>query len=259
MRQRLLLSLGVSAVAGALLIGSLGMSNTALGFSMMDGLNGSSGTPISMDRAQQSVQSFIDRTGNKDLKIDELMQFDRNFYALVKERSTGVGAFELLVNRRSGSVSFEPGPNMMWNTKYSIMGRMGMTGGAWMSGSSMGGFGFIGGSMGGSGTHASGTPGSGMGSGTTGSGMGSSGPTGVGSDGAMTVTSDRATQIAQAWLDRQGGGNSAGTADAFHGYYTFHFEKGGQIAGMLSVNGSSGQVWFHTWHGNFVQVRDLAA
>jgi hypothetical protein len=30
-------------------------------------------------------------------------------------------------------------------------------------------------------------------------------------------------------------------------------------AGMLSVNGSGGQVWFHTWHGRFIQGRDLGA
>lgn len=32
-----------------------------------------------MDKAQQSVQSLLDRTGNKDLRIDELIEFDRNF------------------------------------------------------------------------------------------------------------------------------------------------------------------------------------
>jgi len=48
-------------------------------------------------------------------------------------------------------------------------------------------------------------------------------------------------------------------ADAFHGYYTLHFQRAGQIAGMLSVNGSSGQVWFHSWHGGFIQSRDLGA
>ena len=49
-----------------------------------------------MDKAQQSVQSFLDRTGNKDLRIDELIEFDRNFYELIEEKSTGIGAVELL-------------------------------------------------------------------------------------------------------------------------------------------------------------------
>jgi hypothetical protein len=40
--------------------------------------------------------------------------------------------------------------------------------------------------------------------------------------------------------------------DAFYGYYTVHVRKADQLAGMLSVNGYTGQVWFHTWHGNFI-------
>ena len=28
--------------------------------------------------------------------------------------------------------------------------------------------------------------------------------------------------------------------------------------GMLSVNGYTGQVWYHTWHGPFVQLKDLS-
>jgi len=30
-------------------------------------------------------------------------------------------------------------------------------------------------------------------------------------------------------------------------------EQDGKVIGMLSVNGTSGQVWYHTWHGAFVQ------
>ena len=208
MRQRALLTLGVVGIAAAFLIGAVAMTTSAAGSSMM-GLFGALGGPtISMDKAQQSAQSFLDRTGNQDLRIDELMQFDQNFYVLIKEKSSGTGAFELLVNKSNGAVGFEPGPDMMWNTKYGMM-----RGGGMMR------FGA--------------------------------------STGAMTVSSDRATQIAQSWLNQQGGGNSAGTPDAFYGYYTFHFEKAGHIAGMLSINGSSGQVWFHSWHGRFIQVRDL--
>ena len=39
----------------------------------------------------------------------------------------------------------------------------------------------------------------------------------------------------------------------FYGYYTLDFEKDGRIAGMLSVNGYSGQVFLHTWHGTFIE------
>jgi hypothetical protein len=44
----------------------------------------------------------------------------------------------------------------------------------------------------------------------------------------------------------------ADEADAFYGYYTLHVLRDGKTIGMLSVNGFTGTVWYHTWHGNFV-------
>lgn len=32
---------------------------------------------------------------------------------------------------------------------------------------------------------------------------------------------------------------------------------GGGVA-IASINGSSGQVWFHSWHANFIQSRELS-
>ena len=43
-------------------------------------------------------------------------------------------------------------------------------------------------------------------------------------------------------------------ADPFYGYYTIHTFVDGEIEGMLSVHGTTGQVWYHTWHGVFVQM-----
>ena len=210
MRQRALLTTGLVAIAASLLIGVAGVASG--GAIVPRGwLGASSGSTISFDKAQSSVQSFLDRSGNQDLKIDELMEFQQNFYAVIKEKGTGIGAFELLVNKGSGAVAFEPGPDMMWNTKYGMMGRAGMMGGYVRSDS----------------------------------------------NGAMTVDAGSAQRIAQSWLDAKFPGDSAATPDAFYGYYTFHFEKNGQIAGMLSVNGYTGQVWYHTWHGAFVQARDF--
>jgi hypothetical protein len=41
--------------------------------------------------------------------------------------------------------------------------------------------------------------------------------------------------------------------DTFYGYYTFEvLNKDGRTAGMLSTNGYSGRVSYHTWHGKFV-------
>jgi hypothetical protein len=67
-----------------------------------------------------------------------------------------------------------------------------------------------------------------------------------------TVTADQAQQIAQQWLDQYQPASATEMPDAFYGYYTVHVRKADQITGMLSVNGYTGQVWFHTWHGNFI-------
>jgi hypothetical protein len=74
-------------------------------------------------------------------------------------------------------------------------------------------------------------------------------------EGDMPVTAQQAQQYAQAYLDDVLPGAQADSeAEAFYGYYTLHILRDGQIIGMLSVNGYSGQVWLHHWHGNFVTM-----
>ncbi len=41
------------------------------------------GQTISMDQAVRNVQRYVDRFGNSHLVIDELIAFQRNFYAIV--------------------------------------------------------------------------------------------------------------------------------------------------------------------------------
>lgn len=43
----------------------------------------------------------------------------------------------------------------------------------------------------------------------------------------------------------------------FPGYYTLHVEKDGEDYGMLSVHSATGEVWYHNWHGNLVEVKNL--
>ncbi len=82
---------------------------------------GVNATPITINQAKDAVQQYLTSTGNADLKLSEIIEFDNNFYAGVKEQSTGTHAFELLVNKYTGAVFPEMGPNMMWNTKYGYM------------------------------------------------------------------------------------------------------------------------------------------
>jgi hypothetical protein len=69
----------------------------------------------------------------------------------------------------------------------------------------------------------------------------------------MTVTTHKALQIGQAYRDQNLKGAKVEDAMQFYGYYTIDFTLNGKIAGMLSVNGQTGQVWYHSWHGTFIQ------
>ena len=166
--------------------------------------------PITIDQAAEAAQQYLKNYNNADLKLAEVMEFDNNFYAVVTEKSTGIGAFELLVNRYTGYVTPEHGPNMMWNSKYGPMagqgGMMGAMMGQWKQ-----------------------------------------------QTGPMAVTVEQARTAAQQWLDaNQPGAKLADDEMQFYGHYTMDFLKNGKPAGMLSVNGYTGQVWYHTWHGNFI-------
>jgi hypothetical protein len=161
------------------------------------------GQSLTIQQAKEAADRYLANLGDSNLKVAEVMEFSRNFYALVRESDTGTGAIELLIDKGSGAVGPEYGPNMMWNAKYG-MHRSGMMGG---------------------------TP-----------------------SGAMTITPAEARQIAQRWLDTYNPGSTPEQEiDVFYGYYTIHTLKDGKINGMLSINGSDGQVWDHTWHGDFVQ------
>jgi len=73
-----------------------------------------------------------------------------------------------------------------------------------------------------------------------------------------TLTLDEARAKAQAFVDEDlAGASLAEGGVSFYGYYTFDYLVDGKPAGMLSVNGLSGQVWPHTWHGTFVAEKEL--
>ncbi len=69
----------------------------------------------------------------------------------------------------------------------------------------------------------------------------------------MPVTEDQAKASAQQYLSQSYPGTTAGNATTFYGYYTFEVNNSGTGFGMISVDGYTGQVWYHTWHGSFVQ------
>jgi hypothetical protein len=175
-------------------------------------------TPITIQQATQAAETYVTAFNNPDLKIAQIEEYANNYYVQVHENSTGNGSFELLVDKYTGNVYPEMGPNMMWNTKYTTnTGMMGIFNG--MRG--MMGF-----------QRTTNTP--------------------------MTVTVQQATTSAQQYLNANIAGTTVGDVTIFHGYYTVEVLSGGQPYGMLSVNGYSGQVWYHTWHGAFVQEQTVS-
>jgi hypothetical protein len=72
------------------------------------------------------------------------------------------------------------------------------------------------------------------------------------------ITMTDAAAKAQAALDAQGSGAVVmPDGKDFYGYYSFDYEVNGTVAGMLSVNGDTGQVLFHSWHTTFVSEKEF--
>jgi Spy/CpxP family protein refolding chaperone len=187
-----------------------------------------------LDDARRQAQRFADRL---DLRVGEVMRFTNGYYAELVE-SDGRGATEVLVNPSTGAVWLEYGPAMMWNARYGMMAGSSLSG----PGEMMDGAGMMGGMMGGNGM---------MG------GDSFADPTLPPAWDAMRepgISAGQAERLAQHWLDERRAGFRAAEAEAFPGYYTLHALRDGRVAGMLSVNASSGAVWYHWWHGRFVAM-----
>ncbi len=76
--------------------------------------------PLTIDQAAQIAKTYVTSLNNPDLTVTQVEEYTANFYVQVNEVSTGYGAFQLLINKATGVVTPEMGPNMMWNTKYTF-------------------------------------------------------------------------------------------------------------------------------------------
>lgn len=72
---------------------------------------------------------------------------------------------------------------------------------------------------------------------------------------ASRLSAEQAEQVAQQWADDHDGLTVA-EAEAFPGYYTLHTLRQDRIEGMLSVNADTGDVWYHSWHGEFQEMSE---
>jgi hypothetical protein len=52
------------------------------------------------------------------VEVKDFMTFSINYYGQMVDANTGAGLAEVLVDRYTGSVYPEPGPNMMWNVRF---------------------------------------------------------------------------------------------------------------------------------------------
>lgn len=226
MRITFFAAVGVAAMAALALVRLMAWRSLSGGGAwsrdMMGGWLGprsAVGSTLTVDQARTAVEGALSQLGNSDLQVKEIMIFDNQAYAEISEKSTGIGAMEFLVDPETLAVYPEPGPNMMWNLKYSPMeghSEWGMMS-RW--------------------------------------GYGDKRQPGPNVSPEMPVSGQQAVEDAQDYLDNIYPGSSAGEeADPFYGYYTIHVLRNGNIAGMLSVNGFNGAVFPHTWHGTFVEM-----
>ncbi|MEX0788032.1 MAG: hypothetical protein WD040_04455 [Anaerolineales bacterium] len=71
-----------------------------------------------------------------------------------------------------------------------------------------------------------------------------------------SVGLDHASEIARVYLGEHHAGAQVGEGISFSGYSTLHYEVVGKVAGMLSVNAYTGQVWEHAWDGLLVGISE---
>jgi hypothetical protein len=161
---------------------------------------------LTMSQAVNIAQAYLQKRNDPNLYLNEIMDFQYNFYVQIFEENTDIGAFEVLIDPYTGDIYPEPGPNMVWNTKYGTM-----SGIIW----------------------------------------------GINEAGPMTVSKTEAQADAQQFLNSYLPGSSIDTINGFYGYYTMDILMNDAIYGMVSVSGYTGQVWFHSWHGQFITQQEF--
>ena len=205
---------------------------TVMGPGMMNGYSGglmgggiaaatATGTPSSsaLGNVRNQVESWLRTRGFTGFHVSEVMAFTRNDYVAVQD-AKGKPALELLTPANLRWLMEEP-PSMMWNTRYGMMGGYGA--------------GMMGGGM-----------------------MGGWGNPSWGGTGHPVSTTKAAVTVANRWLrSARPGERAEQDAQTYPGYYTTDTVKRGKIAGMLSVNATTGAVWYHTWHGSFLAERQF--
>ena len=157
----------------------------------MQALYSADSLPVAETDARNRAVAYVNRY-YPNAKIGDFMEFSLNYYGELKDASN-MSIAEILVDRYTGAVTLEPGPNMVWNT--------------WNT------------------RRSSATA------------------------GAYDLT--RGKFLAEKFLAGYLPGATIQESTSYPGYYTFDFGRG-QTEGMLSVNAYTGEIWVHTWHGQYI-------
>jgi hypothetical protein len=165
---------------------------------------GTTTTPLTLSQAVTVANEYLTSLNNPNLAITNVQEYAVNFRFSLYEKSTGIGAYEMTINKYTGYVCPGMGPSVIWNTKYTI----------------------INGAI--SVYNATATS-------------------------TMPVTATQAQTFAQQYLSTAMPATTVGTATPFYGYYNVEVLSGGNLYGILSVNGYTGQIWYQAWHGSFIQ------
>jgi hypothetical protein len=220
---------GPGWMMGGMINGMMGqMMNGMMGGGMMFNSNSPffNVEPLTLAETEETLNAYLASLDDSNLEVDDIMIFDNHAYAQIVEKDSGIGVMEVLVDPTTKAVFPEMGPNMMWNQEYGMMSGFGNYG---MKDMMMGGFG------------------NNM--------MGNFGSADVSAE--MTLSPEQAIEAAQTYLETsfsETGLTADEHADPFYGYYTLHVNQDGKTVGMLSVNGYTGQVFPHTWHGQLLEM-----
>ncbi len=183
------------------------------------------GEKMDYEALEKHVESYINQY-DANLVISDVFLFeDSDYYFSIMEEDTGLGAMELLVNPYTGDVYPEFGPNMMWNLKYGMHNNSsyGMMNNRGMFGrNSMWDY------------------------------------TSINTSERNEISRIDAQKLASEYIDTKFSDEYivAEEGHEFYGYYTFHLEDGNSTVSMLSVNGFTGEVWYHDWHGTVTEIFD---
>jgi hypothetical protein len=161
-------------------------------------------TPLTISQAVAAANEYLASLNNPNLAIANVQEYAVNFRFALYEKNSGVGAYEMTINKYTGYVYPGMGPSVTWNTKYGIVNGVLTIYNATAKAT-------------------------------------------------MPVTAAQAQSFAQQYLSTVMPATTVGNTTPFYGYYNVEVLSGGNMYGVLSVNGYTGQIWCQAWLGSFVQ------